>query len=90
MRLSVLHPFQRLVPPAMFSFTRYQTVFGIGQVILPTGPLGFIARFFQCQCSRLSLRVMLGGDLRKRLQGGVDTSGLECLHHGRFDSSIHT
>ena len=43
-RLSVLHPLQRLVP-AMFSFPRDQTVFGIGQVILPTGPLGFIARF---------------------------------------------
>ena len=43
-RLSVLHPFQRFVP-AMFSFPRHQTVFGIGQVILPTGPLGVIARF---------------------------------------------
>jgi hypothetical protein len=29
----------------MFSFTRDQTVFGIGHVIWPTGPLGFIARF---------------------------------------------
>ena len=43
-RLSVLHPFQRFVP-TMFSFPRDQTVCGIGQVILPTGPLGFIARF---------------------------------------------
>ena len=45
-RLRVLQPFQRFVP-AMFSFPRNHTVFGIGQVILPTGPLRFIARFVQ-------------------------------------------
>jgi hypothetical protein len=47
-RLRVLHPLQRLVP-AMVSFTRHQAVCGIGEGILPTGPLGFIARFLQRQ-----------------------------------------
>jgi hypothetical protein len=73
----------------MFSFTRYQTVFGICQVILPPGLLGFIARFFQYQCERLPLRGMLGGYLLQCLQGGVDTSGLEGFQHGRFDSTIY-
>lgn len=61
-RLSVLHPFQRLVP-TMFSFTRDQTVFGIGQGILPTGPLGFIARFLSRSYQGLSLDVLLRGNL---------------------------
>jgi hypothetical protein len=47
-RLRVLHPLQRFVP-AMFSFTRHQAVFGLGEIILPTGPLGFRAGFLQGQ-----------------------------------------
>ena len=43
-RLRVLHPCQRFVP-AMVSCPRDPTVFGIGPVIVPTGPLGVIARF---------------------------------------------
>ncbi len=88
-RLRVLHPLQRRVP-AMFSFSCYQAVFGIGQIILPTRPLGFIARFFQRQCQCLSLHVLLGDDLLKGLQGGMDTRGLERLQHGCFDGAIHT
>jgi hypothetical protein len=88
-RLSGLHPFQRCVP-ALFSFPRDQTVFGIGQVLVPTSPLRFIARFVQRSYQRLSLHVLLGSHLLQCLQGGVDTSGLEGLQPGRFDGAIHT
>jgi hypothetical protein len=87
-RLRVLPPCQRRVP-ALFACPRSHTVCGSGQVLVPTGPLGVIARFVQCQCSRLPLRVLWGGDLRKRLQGGMDTSGGAGLQHGRFDGAIH-
>jgi hypothetical protein len=55
---------------------------------VPTGPLGFIARFFQCQGERLALRGLLGGSLLQRLPGSVDTSGSESLPHGRCDGTI--
>ena len=85
---SVLHPCQRFVP-ALFSCPRDHTVLGIGQVLVPTGPLRFIARFVQRSCPRLALDVLWCGHRLQCLQGGVDTSRLEGLQPGRCDGAIH-
>jgi hypothetical protein len=87
-RLRVLPPWQRFVP-ALCSCPRHQAVVGLGEVLVPTGPLGVIAGLLQGQGSRLALESLLGATLRQRLQGGVATRRVQRLHHGGVDGALH-
>jgi hypothetical protein len=78
----------RLVP-APCSFARHQAMGGIDEVLVPPGPLGLVARFFQGECQRLPCGVMGGETALKRLQGRCDPGWVDGVQDGGCDGPIN-